>query len=74
MCKSAADCPNGNQCIFGFCLPLPGGGGGKCTTDKDCAAFQHCMNNMCVFGPPTMCKADSDCGANQRCMNGLCVP
>jgi hypothetical protein len=26
MCMRAQDCPPGDACIFGYCLPLPGGG------------------------------------------------
>jgi len=45
-CTIDSDCPAGQVCQNGVCVPA--GGGGGCTVDSDCPAGQVCQNGVCV--------------------------
>ena len=63
-CRDSNDCPAGQQCSGGGCVPIPG----YCATNSDCAAGQVCRDNSC--GP---CVQNEDCGSDQLCVEGACT-
>jgi peptidoglycan-associated lipoprotein len=63
MCRTAADCPTGQECAGGACKPIPG----YCQNKSQCPAGQECIANRC--GP---CRSDKDCPAGAKCWKGMC--
>jgi hypothetical protein len=85
-CDNVADCPGGDLCTGGFCLPPtwepPGTGGGAdgggwgstCVTSSDCE-FSFCIDEECVPPhPPVSCDNVGDCPSGDACSGGFCVP
>ena len=79
-CSRDFDCPVGNRCDDGRCVPrnsmmaggmaMPVGGvqaGGPCMVTADCPDGLFCEANMCV-----VCRRDNDCADGQRCEGGVC--
>jgi hypothetical protein len=67
------NCPAGQQCISGVCIPPPSG----CQTNENCPAGYMCVSGACVPGGANGqpgCKADSECPAGQICLSGDCKP
>ncbi|XP_071552987.1 uncharacterized protein [Panulirus ornatus] len=62
-CAVETDCPAGEQCNGGVCVPA-------CTSNRGCLAGQVCIDGSCV---PT-CRASTDCPDLQVCQNNICVP
>lgn len=84
-CASGADCPAGQICLNGLCVPS-----GSCGSDSDCPAGSLCVNGMCssdaecsaevpcpfgecVNGECTGCGSDTDCPAWEVCINNVCT-
>jgi hypothetical protein len=67
-CDGVADdlavCPNGSQCVEGFCASPCGGG------EFPCPGGQICVNGFCL---EDSCEGVS-CGQGFVCDQGLCVP
>lgn len=74
-CSSDSQCPPGEVCDNGQCVPEQGNGG--CTSDADCPGTQVCQNGSCVEPDPGNgnggCTSDADCPGTQICENGSCV-
>jgi Cys-rich repeat protein len=86
-CVSDANCPPGEICVNGKCVPekpcspndCPQGyvyQDGKCvpqpcSIDNDCPTGFICENGKCV---PKPCSIDNDCPTGFICENGKCVP
>jgi Cys-rich repeat protein len=51
-CTKDADCPAGQKCVNGQCVPVAPAGP-QCTKDADCPAGQKCVNGQCVPVAPT---------------------
>ncbi len=67
------NCPAGQQCISGVCIPPPSG----CQTNENCPAGYMCIGGACVPGGADGkpgCKADSECPTGQICLSGVCKP
>jgi Notch-like protein len=60
----AAQCPNGSQCVEGFCAAPCGSG------EFPCPGSQVCKDGYCLPDPCT----NVDCPAGERCEDGACVP
>lgn len=78
-CYVNSDCPEGSQCIFGFCSPedLPPPVPGSCSVDGDCPEGSYCLFSVCVpdNAPiPSFCGNDSDCPPALNCHFGICLP
>jgi hypothetical protein len=80
-------CPTGFECanIDGSqqCLPKPNASDVRtcsdapdleCTTARDCAAGESCVNNKCEAPDTAECSADSDCASGEVCDRQECVP
>jgi hypothetical protein len=80
-CTSSTDCPAGELCESGVCIPSAE----QCATTADCdvcercdagvcvtrcQASERCQNDQCVA--PPQCTADGQCGACERCTGGRC--
>lgn len=66
------DCPDGQVCISGVCMPPPG----ACVNNDQCPAGFICQNGTCTpdsSGQPG-CLTDSSCPSGQICINGDCKP
>lgn len=66
-CETAADCPPGEFCRDGACVPSDDQG---CTRDDDCDADEHCdlASGECVAEtPPGGCMRSADCGPGEVC-------
>ena len=64
-CKGDGDCPRGEVCEAGACVPAPL----ECEGDADCDVLEICTDDECVA---VECKADSDCVAG-TCAANVCV-
>jgi hypothetical protein len=67
------NCPAGQQCISGVCIPPPSG----CQTNENCPVGYLCVSGACVpdgGGGKPGCKAATDCPADQVCLSGECKP
>ena len=79
-CTTNADCPSGELCESGRCIPIPD----QCTSDADCDACERCDGGVCVAQcqPDEVCRAnqceavqctsDRECGDCSRCQDGRC--
>ena len=63
-CIKDSDCPDGEICVDGECVPAP-----ECIDDKDCPPGWSCKNGVCV----PECEKDKDCPPGQICKDGVCV-
>ena len=80
-CTTSADCPTGELCESGVCLPLPD----QCATNTDCDQCERCDDGVCVpqCQPDQVCRngqcetvqctADRECGDCSRCVEGRCL-
>ena len=71
-CATEFPCPNGETCVAGRCVGLPG----PCMTNDDCPTGWQCLKGQCEPACPMknpQCKTDTDCHANQVCVACLCV-
>ena len=78
-CSRDFDCPMGNRCDDGTCIPrnpMPGGAampmggrqaGGPCMVTADCPDGLSCEEQRCVA-----CRVDANCDDGQRCEEGNC--
>jgi hypothetical protein len=66
-CLTSSQCPTGQDCIGGACVPL----GAACTADSDCPTGRGCFKGSCVAG--VLCSTNSDCTAPETCVNGVCA-
>lgn len=78
-CYVNSDCPEGLECIFGFCSPedFPPPVPGSCSVDGDCPEGSYCLFSVCVpdNAPiPCLCTTDSDCPPALNCVFGICLP
>jgi hypothetical protein len=64
-CQGDSDCPRGEVCEAGECVPAPF----DCQVDADCEVLEICTDNECVA---VECKADSDCVVG-TCEAFICV-
>lgn len=85
-CCPLGNCPVGNTCTQGACLPTAGAG--QCYLDGQCLAGQVCSGAaLCECGevdctpavgqcgyPEGCCNGDGDCGAEALCVAGQCQP
>jgi hypothetical protein len=79
-CTTSQDCPAGELCESGICIPIPD----QCTVDTDCDACERCEAGVCVARcqPDQVCRndqcaavectADGDCRACSRCLENRC--
>ena len=65
-CIDASDCPHGEYCWNGNCLPASDP---ECTHDSDCGSCEHCSHEECVRD----CSQASQCGSGFDCVDGCCV-
>jgi hypothetical protein len=61
-CIADTDCFGGEVCNNGLCQP-------PCTTDGDCAVFNACQGNKCVF---VGCKSDRECALAEGDVRSKC--
>ncbi|MBW1859954.1 MAG: hypothetical protein JRI70_07755 [Deltaproteobacteria bacterium] len=78
-CYVNSDCPEGQECIFGFCSPedFPPPIPGTCDVDSDCPEGSYCLFSICVpdNAPiPSFCVKDLDCPPGLRCFFNICLP
>lgn len=81
-CAGDGDCPTGQFCIQGECLPAT-----ECSRDNDCPFGEFCVaaTGACVeclteahCQPPEICRDDGTCGAalgcrdDRDCRDGVC--
>ncbi|MCA9543534.1 MAG: hypothetical protein KC613_04060 [Myxococcales bacterium] len=61
------ECPAGQACVDGVCVPF------GCRVDGDCEPGLVCADGRCQ--PPTGCRADGECGPDGACDldSGLCA-
>lgn len=84
-CHYDTDCPNGQTCQYGWCLPAPTstdvvatpdhGTPGSCTTKAQCLNGEWCYNGYCVpetSKPAGYCDAQNPC-AKQKGKTSTCV-
>lgn len=78
-CRTRADCPSGQDCLFGFCtpedlpLPIPG----SCSRDADCPSGAQCLATVCVpdsLPIPSTCGPGNPCPGGRPCTFGFCLP
>ena len=62
-CKTEDQCPSGQQCNGGRCVP-------GCTTTRECLSGQVCIQGSCT---PT-CRTNRQCPEYQVCSNNMCAP
>ncbi|MEZ4463021.1 MAG: dickkopf-related protein [bacterium] len=68
-CVDDADCPAGQTCQAGACVPPPP----ECQRNADCGAGRICVNGACEDAPPPpACVANADCGPGEICVDGVC--
>jgi len=79
-CTTSADCPAGELCEDGRCIPVPD----QCATNTDCDACEQCQGGVCVAQcqPDEVCRngqcesvqctTDGDCRDCSRCVEGRC--
>jgi len=67
-----SDCPVGQLCISGVCMPPPGG----CVTNDECPAGFLCVSGVCKpdSNGQLGCLTDTNCPSGQICINGDCKP
>jgi hypothetical protein len=75
-CTEAAECPQGEYCRLGQCVPTEAG---PCTMDADCAADEYCdvVTGMCnPAAGPGDCDRSADCAPGEICNLGThqCMP
>ena len=58
-CTTSQDCPAGELCEDGVCIPIPD----QCSADTDCDACERCDAGVCV----------SRCQDDEACVAGACV-
>jgi hypothetical protein len=69
-CASDADCPAGEMCWDGMCVP------GRCGTDSECGAGLACCAGLCadlLFDPRNCGACGMSCAAGERCLQGACA-
>lgn len=68
-CSSDADCPDGEICVDGVCVPRcqPS----QCGADGDCAPGCICVGGSCRDAE---CGPNNPCPSGQVCINGRCFP
>lgn len=75
-CTQDSDCPGGDACTGGSCVPV--GSPVPCQGQYDCTSGDTCQSGYCApGGPVTECTTDSDCwGADDvgtaTCIGGVC--
>jgi uncharacterized protein (TIGR03382 family) len=67
-CETDEDCPDGQQCVEGECVPTT-----VCVDDEDCPDGEICVEGECVPPPSEECTEDSDCADGEVCVEGECV-
>jgi hypothetical protein len=75
-CTEAAECPQGEFCREGQCVPVESG---RCTMDTDCGAAEYCdvVTGMCnPDAAPGDCERSADCAPGEVCNLGThqCMP
>ena len=74
-CSEAAECPPGEFCRLGECVPTETD---RCSTDSDCADAEYCdvVTGMCnADAPPGGCQRSADCGPGEVCnlVTNMCI-
>lgn len=79
VCKTDADCPQGDVCNAGLCTAPTSTNPGTvilCTTSSDCKSGQVCVGTgssaKCV-DQTNACTYSSQCGQGKVCANGECL-
>ncbi len=69
-CMEAAECPAGEYCRLGQCVPTEAD---RCETDSDCGDTEYCdvVTGACnEDAPPGGCQRSADCGPGEICNLG----
>ncbi|KAJ8890120.1 hypothetical protein PR048_009627 [Dryococelus australis] len=84
-CSENRDCPSGNKCLAGTCLPVCSSEAGclgnercdvgagvcrpLCHRDQDCRSGEMCEGLVCRIG----CRSDTGCPVGKACVNSQCT-
>ena len=64
-CRIDGDCPEGEMCVGGSCVPYEP----PCDGDEDCDEWEHCAGGVCVMDEGR-CETDQDCPEWEHCGEG----
>jgi len=72
-CKSASNCPGGDPCTYGFCMPP-----GDLAFGKPCKLHTDCASGLCEGGSQKYCSKfcddNDDCPSGAQCgSSGYCI-
>jgi MYXO-CTERM domain-containing protein len=72
-CQTSPDCPDGQVCMAGSCVPGPGTPGGL---GEECSEGSQCASGICAAGPDGKSRCVQICDTGlQNCPDGFeCLP